>query len=108
MSNEKQEIQGQENVIIPAAKNTRQKNYTSKSGNEYVFQKVLPSVWLEAMDDVVENGQPKRALLYPMILQNVVVVPGGLKVDDFETNGRNGYPELEEVAKAALSFQQGK
>lgn len=92
-----------------AKKKDRSKSYTSKYGNEFKLQRVLPSQWLEIMDDCNETGVVNRSKLYKAIFENVVVVPSGLKVDDFETMDEyNGYGEMEEVAREAIKFQQGK
>lgn len=90
-------------------KKSRTKEFKSNFGNPFTFQRVLPSVWLGIMDDCNETGVVNRQKLYKAIFENVVVVPSGLNVDDFELEDQyNGYGEMEEVAKEALKFQQGK
>lgn len=94
---------------VKAKKKDRTKDFTSSYGNQFKFQRVLPSQWLDTMDDCNETGVINRSKLYKAIFENVVVVPSGLKVDDFEIMDEyNGYGEMEEVAKAAMKFQQGK
>ena len=90
------------------AKAAKTKEFVSKQGNKYMFQKARPGVWLEMMDTAHEGGQLSRVALYQGVLDTVVVTPSGLKMDDFEEEGRGGYAELEEVTKAAITFQQGK
>lgn len=81
----------------------KQKTFTSDiTGKEYVFQKVTPVAWLDAMDDVEEHKGRKRRKLYAYVLENIVVQPK-MKLDDFEESN-----ELEEVVKAAIDFQSGK
>lgn len=84
-------------------KKPRQKEFTTKLGNKYMFQSVPNSTYLEIMDDSVvkDNGQPSISILYPKMLEHVVVQPGGLTADDFDT-----FAELREVCEAALTFQQ--
>jgi hypothetical protein len=84
------------------------KNFTSTYGNNYVFQKVKPSKWLEIIDNTGNGVKRIRSLFYPAILENVVVQPSSMNVDDFEEEGRGDYAELEEVIDAALRFQQGE
>lgn len=95
------------------ANNPKIKNFTSEAGNSYVFQRVTPSKWLKILDDSEAGGQRKRTSLYPAILANVVVQPGGLTPDDFDTDEdaevqRGGFAELDEVVTEAIRFQQGK
>ena len=84
-------------------KKPKQKEFTTKKGNKYTFQSVPNSKYLEIMDDSVvkDNGQPSISILYPKMLEHVVVQPSGLKVDDFDD-----FAELREVCEAALNFQQ--
>lgn len=84
------------------------KSFTSTFGNTYMFQKVLPSKWLEIIDSTGNGVKRIRALFYPAILENVVVQPSMMKVDDFAEEDRGDYAELEEVIDAALRFQQGE
>lgn len=81
----------------------KQKEFTTTQGNKFVFQSVPNSKYLEIMDDSVvkDNGQPSISILYPKMLEHVVVQPGGLSVDDFDD-----FAELREVCEAALKFQQ--
>ncbi|MFD1206636.1 hypothetical protein ACFQ38_16185 [Sporosarcina contaminans] len=81
----------------------KQKEFTSSQGNKYVLQTVPNSKYLEIMDESVvkDNGQPSISILYPKLLEHVVVQPNGLKVDDFDD-----FSELREVCEAALKFQQ--
>lgn len=98
-----------EQAAAVAKKKSRTKEFVSKYGNKFTFQRVLPSQWLDIMDDCNETGVINRAKLYKAIFENVVVTPSGLKVDDFELlEPYQGYGEMEEVAKEALKFQQGK
>lgn len=80
-----------------------QKDFTSKSGKEYKFQKVAPVDWLDILDEV-EDGDKKgqRRRLYGAVLENVVVQPK-MKAEDFEDFG-----EMDEVVTEAIRFQQGK
>lgn len=90
------------------------KTFTSEQGNVYVFQKVTPTKWLKMLDESEASGRRERARLYPAILSNVVVQPGGLTPDDFDKDPvedepvRGGFAELDEVVTAAIRFQQGK
>jgi hypothetical protein len=84
------------------AKKETVKEFTSASGTKYKFQKVTPIAWLELMDDAEVNGAPKRAKLYPAVLENVVVQPQ-VTVNDFDDMA-----ELDEVVTAAIRFQSGK
>lgn len=80
----------------------KQKEFTSKAGNKYTFQTVLPSKWASIIDEISDvNGKLLNAKAMPSMLENVVVVPAGLKMDDFEE-----WSELEEVTQAAFLFQQ--
>ena len=80
----------------------RQEEYTSESGQKYTFQTVAPSHWANVQDRVTDkNGKLLNALLIPAMLENVIVEPNGLKMDDFEE-----WADLEEVAGAAFQFQQ--
>lgn len=84
-------------------KKPKQKEFITSRGNKFVFQSVPNSKYLEIMDDSVvkDNGQPSISILYPQMLEHVVVQPGGLSVDDFDD-----FAELREVCEAALKFQQ--
>ena len=86
-----------------AVKKPKQKEFTSSKGNKFLLQTVPNSKYLEIMDDSVvkSNGQPSISILYPKLLEHVVVQPGGLKPDDFED-----FAELREVCEEALHFQQ--
>lgn len=76
------------------------KKFTSKAKNEYTFQNVMNSVQAEIMDGGTNNfGKILNAKMMPLMLENVVVQPQGLKMDDFET-----WAELEEVTNAAYRF----
>ena len=76
------------------------KQFTSKAKNEYTFQNVMNSVQAEIMDKGTnDNGKVLNAKMIPLMLENVVVQPQGLTMDDFET-----WEELEEVANAAFRF----
>lgn len=76
------------------------KQFTSKAKNEYTFQNVMNSVQAEIMDGGTNNfGKVLNAKMMPLMLENVVVQPQGLKMDDFET-----WAELEEVTNAAYRF----
>lgn len=77
------------------------KEFTSKNGNKYTFQKVLPSAWLDIVDRT-QASEGKNRAMYGEVLENIVVQPQ-MKIDDFED-----FAELEEVVKAAIRFQQGK
>lgn len=80
----------------------KQKQYTSELGNKYTFQSVVPSKWAEVQDRITDkHGKLLNSLAMPAMLQNVIVEPGGLKMDDFED-----WEELEEVSGAAFHFQQ--
>jgi hypothetical protein len=82
----------------------RQEKYTSASGKEYVFQSVYPSKWAEILDQITDQyGKLLNTKAIPAMLENVVVQPSGLKMDDFED-----WAELEEVTQAAFLFQQGR
>ena len=82
--------------------------FTSKYGNTYKFQRVGAAEWLDIMDDAEdESGKPKRAKLYPVILEHIIVNPK-MSTSDFDNDGYGGSGELEEVIGAASRFQQGK
>jgi hypothetical protein len=82
----------------------RTEEYTSESGNKYVFQTVLPSKWAQIVDQITDkHGKILNAKAMPAMLEHVVVQPAGLKMDDFEE-----WAELEEVTQAAFLFQQGR
>lgn len=72
------------------------------SGKEYTLQKVPPLEWLQIMDDSEVNGVRKRTKFYPALLENIVVQPK-VTLQDFDN-----FAEVEELAKEAISFQQGK
>jgi hypothetical protein len=78
------------------------KEFKSKNGNKYTFQTVLPSKWAEIADGITDqHGKMLNAKAMPAMLENVVVQPSGLTMDDFEE-----WAELEEVVLAAYRFQQ--
>lgn len=79
------------------------KEFTSKSGTVYTFQKVPPIAWLDILDEV-EDGEKKgqRRRLYGNVLENVVVKPK-MEMQDFAD-----FAEMDEVVTAAIKFQQGK
>ncbi|WPZ17789.1 hypothetical protein UM396_14485 [Geobacillus subterraneus] len=82
----------------------KQKEFKSKNGNQYVFQTIPNSKYLEMMDDsVAANGNPLVSKLYAAVLEHIVVQPSGLTVDDFDS-----LKELQEVCEAALTFQSGE
>lgn len=84
------------------AENKNTKEFTSSQGNKYTFQKVMPSEWIDVMDEVENNKESQRRTLYTKTLENIVVQPK-VTLDDFED-----YGELEEVVQAANRFQRGK
>lgn len=76
------------------------KDFTSKAGNEYKFQTVMNSKQAEIIDmGTGLGGKILNSKMMPQMLDNVVVVPSGLKMDDFDT-----WEELEEVTNAAFNF----
>lgn len=76
------------------------KEFKSEEGNSFTFQTVPNSKQAEILDKGTDfNGKVLNAKMMPLMLENVVVVPSGLKMDDFDTWG-----ELEEVTNAAFSF----
>lgn len=79
------------------------KDFKSKAGNDYKFQKVAPVEWLDILDDV-EDGAKKgqRRRLYGAVMENVVVQPS-MQLEDF-----GDFAEMDEVVTAAIKFQQGK
>jgi transcriptional regulatory protein LevR len=77
------------------------KEYTSKAGNKYTFQKVAPRAWIRKLDEIDQKGKSREALT-EAVLENIVVNPKKT-IDDFED-----YAELEEVTVEAMRFQQGK
>lgn len=79
------------------------KEFTSKTGKKYTFQKVSPSQWAEMLDNGEIMGRIKRTIFYPSVLESVVVQPPNMKMDDFEE-----YEEMDEVVTAAIRFQSGK
>lgn len=82
----------------------RQEEFMSEAGNKYTFQTVLPSKWAQIADQITDkHGKLLNAKAMPAILDHVVAVPGGLKMDDFEDWG-----ELEEVVEAGFRFQRGR
>lgn len=85
----------------------RTKEFTSKDGNVYTFQRVKPSKWMEILDQSDDGvGRRNRVRYATLVLENVVAIPGGLTPDSFEEDGRGGYAELDEVVGAAIRFQQ--
>lgn len=82
----------------------KQEEFKSEAGNKYTFQTVLPSKWAQIIDRISDkHGKLLNSKAMPEMLEHVVVVPNGLKMDDFDT-----WSELEEVAGAAMRFQSGK
>lgn len=80
----------------------KQKEYESSFGNKYTLQSVLPSKWAQIVDRITDkHGKLLNSKAMPEMLEHVVVVPNGLKMDDFET-----WAELEEVTTQAFRFQQ--
>jgi len=78
------------------------KEYKSEAGNDYTFQTVLPSKWVQIVDGISDkNGKLLNAKAMPAMLEHVIVQPSGLTLDDFET-----WSEAEEVCTAAFRFQQ--
>lgn len=86
----------------------KQLEFTSTDGNKYTLQKVKPSKWLEILDKSDATGTRSRKVFYAEVLGNVVAIPGGLTVDDFDSEERGGNAELDEVITAAARFQQSK
>lgn len=81
------------------------KEFTSSYGNKFTFQRVLPSEYIKLSKKLRED----ESLLFQLMLDNVVAVPSGLDVDDFELSDEYyGFDELKEVATAAANFQSGK
>lgn len=78
------------------------KKFTSADGKEYTFQKVAPVEWLDILDDVEAEKKGQRRRLYGQVFEHIVVQPK-MKLTDFED-----YAEMDEVATAAIRFQQGK
>lgn len=77
------------------------KQFKSSEGNEYTLQTVLPSVWARILDQISDkNGKLLNEKAIPAALENIVVQPQGLKMDDFDS-----WTELEEVSQAAILFQ---
>ncbi|MFK5708603.1 hypothetical protein [Lysinibacillus boronitolerans] len=76
------------------------KEFTSTAGNDYTFQNV-PNSKLAEISDIGSdyNGKILNTKMMPLMLEHVVVVPNGLKMDDFDT-----WTELEEVTNAAFRF----
>jgi hypothetical protein len=83
-------------------------DFTSEHGNKYTFQKVPPSKWLGILDKSDATGVRNRVVFYGEVLEHVVAIPGGLKIDDFDADDRGGIAELDEVVLAAGRFQSGK
>lgn len=79
--------------------------FTSKEGNKYTFQTVMNSKQAEILDKGTDfNGKLLNAKMMPLMLDNVVVEPSGLTMDDFES-----FEELQEVATEAYYFlRKGK
>lgn len=80
----------------------KSKEFESKVGNKYTFQTVPNStqanIWDEGTNDA---GAVVNKKMMPLMLENIVVEPQGLTMDDFET-----WAELTEVTTAALTFLQ--
>jgi len=82
----------------------KQKEFKSKSGQKYVFQTIPNSKYLEIMDtSTTAEGKVLVSKMYAAVLEHIVVQPGGLTVDDFDS-----MKELQEVCEAALTFQSGE
>lgn len=83
--------------------NKNQKEFTSKQGGKYTFQKVAPVAWLDVLDEV-EDGEKKgqRRRLYGSVLEHVVVQPKKT-MEEFDD-----FAEMDEVVTSAIRFQQGK
>lgn len=80
----------------------KQKEYTSTTGKKYTFQTVLPSKWAQIADQITDkHGKLLNVKAMPALLEHVVAVPPGLKMDDFED-----WAELEEVSRAGFQFQR--
>ncbi|MGE7988955.1 hypothetical protein [Lysinibacillus fusiformis] len=78
----------------------KRKEYKSSAGNEYTFQNVPNSKQAEIVDvGTGLHGKVLNSRMMPQMLEHVVVVPNGLKMDDFES-----WEELEEVTNEAFSF----
>lgn len=76
------------------------KEFKSTAGNEYTLQNVPNSKQAEIVDvGTGLYGKILNSKMMPQMLENVVVVPSGLKMDDFDT-----WEELEEVTNAAFNF----
>lgn len=87
----------------------KQKEFTSSKGNKFTLQKVAPAQWLDILDDAEgDGGKMKRSKMYGAVLENIVVQPPQMKINDFDADGYDGYAELDEVVTAAIRFQQGK
>ncbi|MGH0678684.1 hypothetical protein ACQVPP_15910 [Bacillus luti] len=85
------------------AENKKTRTHLSKvEKKEYLFQKVVPSTWLDIMDEVDENKATRRRSLYTAVLENIVVQPK-VTLDDFDNSA-----ELDDVVLSAIRFQQGK
>lgn len=83
--------------------NFKQKNYTSKSENKYVFQ--FPGVrTVSKINDASKNkfGVVMEEKLADEMLRHVIVNPK-MKIDDFAT-----YQEYSEVINAAYAFISGR
>ncbi|MFJ7891296.1 hypothetical protein ACIQYL_25025 [Lysinibacillus xylanilyticus] len=76
------------------------KEFKSTAGNDYTFQNVTNSKQAEIVDEGTGlQGKVLNSKMMPLMLENIVVVPNGLTMDDFDT-----WEELEEVTTAAFSF----
>ncbi|WP_289142918.1 hypothetical protein [uncultured Brevibacillus sp.] len=81
----------------------KQKSFTSKAGNTYIFQH--PGVrMVSKINDSSKNkhGVLMEERLSEEILKHVIVQPK-MKIDDF-----SGYPEYQETINAAYAFIAGK
>ncbi|WP_301171030.1 hypothetical protein [Brevibacillus nitrificans] len=81
----------------------KQKNFTSKSGQKYVFQH--PGVrMVSKINDNVKNkhGVPMEERLAEELLKHIIVNPK-MKIDDFID-----YQEYKEVINAAYAFISGQ
>lgn len=79
--------------------------YTSTFGNKFTFQRVLPSEMVKISKKIRED----EFAYMDLMLEHCVVVPSGLKIDDFETEENLcGWGELVEVTREALRFLSAK
>ena len=71
-------------------------------GKEYELQELPARQFLKMQQRHFDSkkGVPIMDALYDELIENIVVTPKGVKLDDFRTS------ELEELMGAVLSFQQ--